>query len=118
MATWFLYLLLAGVGAGFDFLLFLGLSSQLPIQLASSFSTAAASVLSFLLNSRFTFRTRISVRSTSKFFAVVAAASYVGGVLTWALSEQSISDEWSKLISMGVISLLQLAIHTRWTFRN
>lgn len=112
-----LYFLLAGAGAAVDLGLFLILKNELGTFAASSAATTAAAVANFLLNANFTFGSSVTSRLAARFFLVAVLAALLGGVVTALLSLSGLVDALSKVFSMALLSVIQLAIHTRWTFR-
>jgi putative flippase GtrA len=97
------FLLAGAVNTGATYLLYLGLLHVVHYQIAYGIAYVAGIVLSYLLNSRYVFRTPLSTKSFL-FFPLVYLAQYTFGVvLLYLLVEQA--DISPRLAMIAVVAL-------------
>jgi putative flippase GtrA len=117
-----LYCLIGATGASFDFLVYFGLlkSFALPIQIANAAGYLCGTILSFILNARFNFKTRD--------FVALRFVSFCGvGFIGWAASAAFLYllvnrfgfDKYmSKLMTIVVVVLVQYNLNRLLSFRK
>jgi putative flippase GtrA len=116
----FKYLALGGIGALSDFIVYVGLI-YLDIQpMASNIgSTLIGILISYLLNSRFTFRQEnFKLAQAARFFVVGFVGLGLSTSMLWTLIEFKIfSPINSKIVLMPLIAGFQFLLNRFWTFR-
>jgi putative flippase GtrA len=117
-----LYCLIGATGASFDFLVYSGLlkTFAIPIQIANAAGYFCGTILSFILNARFNFKTRD--------FVALRFVSFCGvGFIGWASSAAFLYllvnrfgfDKYlSKLMTIVVVVLVQYNLNRLLSFRK
>lgn len=114
------YGIFGGIGAGTDFLLYtiLVAHGDVPALVANVVSILAGITVSFLLNSRLTFRrTDNRLIRASRFLLVGLSGmglstAMLAGLTGWA----GMNPIWAKVITLPLVALFQFILNKRWTF--
>ena len=117
-----LYCLIGATGASFDFLVYSGLIKTFatPIQIANAAGYLSGTILSFILNARFNFKTRdfVALRFVS-FCGVGFLGWAASAVLLYLLVNRFGLDKYlSKLITIVVVVLVQYNLNRLLSFRK
>ncbi len=113
------YLLLGGLGASIDTIVFVILDQvRIHLLIANTISTFLGIGVSYVLNSKYTFtQNQYSVLTAYKFFVVGLVGLILSNILLWVEIEMlGINPILAKIITLPPIALIQFTLNTIWTF--
>ncbi len=112
------YVVLGGLGAATDYAVFWGLQHTNVHHIAANIVSVVCGIMvSFFLNSRFTFaRLDHQVQRMTKFFAVGLSGLALSTGLLDLLITRGMGAMWAKLVTLPVIAVLQFIANRMWTF--
>jgi putative flippase GtrA len=115
------YLMLGGVGASIDSIVFLSLNyvGILPL-IANTVSTILGIGVSYGLNSKYTFnQAQYSRIAAIKFFAVGLVGLIFSNIILWLLIAMiDIQPFIAKIMTLPAVALVQFTLNKVWTFNN
>jgi putative flippase GtrA len=116
----FRYVFLGGIGAAIDLISFYFLIKVFISPLvANVVSTMLGVLTSYLLNSRFTFKSRYHVNQILSFIGVGALGIILSTLIVWAgVNLISATNLFSKVISMPIVALFQFSLNNHFTFKK
>ena len=113
------YLLLGGLGASIDTIVFVMLDqARAHLLIANTISTFLGIGVSYALNSKYTFnQKKYSTLTAYKFFAVGLVGLILSNIILWVSIEiLDLNSISAKIITLPPIALIQFALNTIWTF--
>ncbi len=117
-----LYCIIGATGASFDFLVYSVLLKTLgpPIQIANAAGYVCGTVLSFILNARFNFKTRDLVALRFASFCGVGFLGWAAsaGLLYLLVNRFGFDKYLSKLMTIVVVVLIQYNLNRVLSFRQ
>jgi putative flippase GtrA len=116
----FRYVFLGGIGAAIDLLSFYFLIKVFPSPLvANVVSTMLGILTSYLLNSRFTFKSQYNLNQILSFTGVGVLGILLSTLIVWAgVNLMSATNLFSKVISMPIVALFQFSLNNHFTFKQ
>lgn len=114
------YFFLGGIGASTDFAIFIILvNKSTNIFVSNIVSTCCGILVSFVLNSTFTFKTRMNLDTFLRFFSIgIAGLVFSSLYLKWLVNGIGISPNAAKASALPLIATLQYLCNRFWTFRD
>jgi putative flippase GtrA len=117
--NFFLYCLSGAAAFSTDYMIFLAVYTTLQQPyVANALGICGGIIVSFTLNSRYTFRQRDAVvRRASKFVTVALFGMALSSAIIMVLISLRVDPRLGKVIAMLVVFVTQFTANTLWTFR-
>jgi putative flippase GtrA len=114
------YISFGGVGVSTDFIVFIILVRESDnLLLSNTVSTCCGISVSFILNSRFTFKSRMKWNTFYRFLIIgLLGLAFSSFYLKWLVVEIGIASSVAKASALPLIAVLQYLGNRHWTFRN
>jgi putative flippase GtrA len=120
MSHFFRYVFLGGIGAALDLLSFYFLTSAFSYPLVfNAISTVIGILTSYLLNSKYTFRSKYNLNQAISFLGVGVLGILMSTLIVWVgINLMNTPSLCSKIISLPIVALFQFTLNHFFTFKG